>query len=111
LLPESNGRESTLEAFNRLTEQNAWFPFRAPDSSCEPTDADKADAALFDEWKDNYSKSAKNGAQTFKAFTKRWNLEVSRRFVEWSIGDEDIVQIQLKSEEQMLQYHDKLVAY
>jgi hypothetical protein len=48
LLPTSNSRESTMQAFNRLTEKSPWFPLRSPDDTSPATELDKAEAAFFE---------------------------------------------------------------
>jgi hypothetical protein len=65
LLPSGNGRKSTMEAFQRLTSNCEWIPFRFPDSSAPASEMDKAEASLYDEWMSNpntwYLRGAKTG--------------------------------------------------
>lgn len=108
LLPDNNnGRETTLQAFNRLNNQQSWIPFRMPDSQCPPTDVDKAEAELFDQWKDQYDLEATASTRTYHRFEKRWNNEVSRRFKDWTKGDDTIILLRLKSREQLVEYSKK----
>jgi hypothetical protein len=58
---EDDVRESTMDGFKRLTADNAWVPFRMPDSTMEATDIDKEEANYFNEQEGSYSITAKTG--------------------------------------------------
>lgn len=106
LLPQEGSRESTLDAFKRLTDKSPWIPFRPRDSAVPPSDIDREEGRLFDEWRPNYSRDPRaQPHKQFRQFAADWNVEVSRRFKAWSSG-ENIVQIRLKSEIQLQQYDD-----
>jgi hypothetical protein len=110
LIPETTGRrESTMQAFTRLTNRNVWVPFRLPNSAIAATEVDKEEESLFDEWMEarKYSVDVKTGPRSFKAFANDWNNEVSRRFSEWSKGDDSIVQIRLKSIALLQQFNEE----
>jgi hypothetical protein len=109
LLPTSSCRESTLDAFTRLTEKNPWFPIRSPDAATVANDTDKAEAAFFDNKSQEYSRHADLDAPNgYKAFEREWNNEVSRRFKAWSTGDDEVVQIRPKKWEYLADHFDKL---
>jgi hypothetical protein len=113
LLPTANGRESTIEAFQRLTNQNAWIPFRDPNSATPHSAIDRAEAELYDEWMSEgnprYSLSVLSGCRSFKAFERDWNNEVTRRFRLWSReGDEATVQLRYKSKLQLQQHYNRM---
>jgi hypothetical protein len=114
LLPTGNGKESTIEAFRRLTSQCQWIPFRAPDCATRPSDTDIAEALLYQEWMSDpdrsYNPTVKNGRRSFRQFEIDWNNEVTRRFKLWSSqGDQsDVTQLRYKSQLLLKQYFDKL---
>lgn len=110
LLPMSTSRETTLQAFTRLTEKNPWFPLRSPDSTTVATDIDKAEAAYFALKSPEYSPHADLDAPNgYKAFAREWNNEVSRRFKSWSTaGDDGAVQMRLKKWEYLVNYYEKM---
>jgi hypothetical protein len=109
LLPENSGTESTMAAFSRLTNNDVWIPFRSPTSRVPATEIDLEEATLFDEWMEErkYSVDNKSGRRSFKAFANDWNNEVSRRFREWSKGDDSIVQVRLKSIGFLQDFHEQ----
>jgi hypothetical protein len=109
LLPNTDGRETTLQAFSRLAGDQAWIPFRSPDSAAAATEVDKAEADYFEEKEGSYSLSAKTGPRSYKKFATDWNLEVSRRFKLWSREGEEseVVQLRLKSPKQLEEYFNK----
>ena len=107
LLPVDTGGESTIAAFQRLTNQFAWIPFRDPDSTSPSTEIDQAEAALFDDWMsaEKYNINATSGPWSFKAFERDWNNEVTRRFRLWSRQNEtDVVQLRYKSKLQLQRF-------
>ena len=106
---EDGGRESTLDAFKRLTSDNAWIPFRMPDSSMPETETDKAEASYFNEQQSAYSIKVKSGPKSYKNFAIKWNQEVSRRYKLWSKEDaeKDQIHLRLKSEIQLEEYYKK----
>jgi hypothetical protein len=113
LLPTGNGKESTLDAFRRLSSQSEWLPFRSPDSLTIKTDIDIAEATLYQEWmldeNRSYSPSVKSGRRSFKQFETDWNNEVTRRFKLWSTqGEDGIVQLRYKSQILLKKYFDEL---
>ena len=61
------------------------------------------------EWMEErkYSVDNKSGRRSFKAFANDWNNEVSRRFREWSKGDDSIVQVRLKSIGFLQDFHEQ----
>jgi hypothetical protein len=105
LLPTGNAKESTMAAFERLTNKRPWIPFRMPNSTQLETDVDKAEKALFDVMKDDYSFDAKTGAKTYKRFQIAWNLQASQRFHDWCQDGDDVVQVRLKSETFLRDYY------
>ncbi|MGL5936282.1 MAG: hypothetical protein ACRCZI_11755 [Cetobacterium sp.] len=109
LLPMTTGKESTLEAFKRLTDKSPWFPLRSPDSTTVATDLDKAEAAYFEAKSKEYSIHVDHDAPNgYKAFAREWNNEVSRRFKAWSSGDDVAVQMRLKKWEYLVDYYEKI---
>lgn len=106
LVPHDGSRETTLQAFKRLTNNTAWFPFRKPNSSTPATDTDREEASYFNEVKDQYDRDADTGPRTYRRFSQAWNDEVARRFQLWSTGDEDIIQLRPKSIVQLQQFFD-----
>jgi hypothetical protein len=108
LVSNDDGKESTLNGFTRLTEDNAWIPFRMPDSPVEATEIDKEEAAYFNEQEKKYSLKLKTGPKSYKNFAVDWNLEVSRRYKLWSqAGAADLVHLRLKSAAQLEDYYKK----
>ena len=112
LLP-TYGRESTLESFNRLTNDAAWFPFRSPDSSTPESDIDREEAYLFDKLVTDHGflRDAKSGPKAYARFALAWNNEVARRFKQWSEGDDSIIQVRRKSVIQLQKHYDKRQEY
>jgi hypothetical protein len=104
LLPDDTRKESTLQAFQRLTQQDAWLPFRSPRSTVRATATDEAESKLFAEMKDKYVGEGKLG---FKAFERDWNIEVARCFQLWLDGS-DFVQINSKTVKLLKDYHEEL---
>jgi hypothetical protein len=47
LIPNSDGRETTLQAFSRLAGDQAWIPFRMPDCASPANEVDRAEADHF----------------------------------------------------------------
>ena len=99
LLPEIQARESTMQAFQRLTNNQPWIPFHSavgPRSRLQ-----EAEIALFEEMaKDyNYKLSPRDSSgKGYKAFETAWNLEVAKRYRASVVdGDEDVVLIHRKS--------------
>ena len=107
LLPDTDGRESTLQAFHRLTQNQPWFPFRMPGSTTPETEVDKEEATLFDEWSDRYSIEVDTGTRSYHSFARAWNNEVSNRFKAWSQGNDAIVQIRPNTRELLVTYFKK----
>ena len=99
IMPDNTSKESTLQAFQRLSNNLPWIPFRSPNSETPETAIDKEEAELFDAWLEErkYCLEAKSGPRSFNAFHRDWNREVSRRFRVWSQGDEGIILIRCKS--------------
>jgi hypothetical protein len=108
LLPDVTGRENTLEAFQRLTCGESWIPFRSPNSSTEPTEIEKEESDVFERMQVNYQRDGRSTASNYKAFERDWNNEVSRRFRLWSRGDDSVIQIRVKSRQQLQQYFDDI---
>lgn len=106
-------RESTLDAFRRLTEEATWFPFRSPASTTPETAIDKEESALFDKLlgDNGFERLAKSGTKTFKRFEIAWNHEVAKRFKQWSEGDDEIIQVRRKTVVQLQQHYDKRTEY
>ncbi|CAB9522074.1 expressed unknown protein [Seminavis robusta] len=111
LLPDTNGKESTSDAFKQLSNHQAWFPLRSPSSSSPETDVDKAEAALFHEWSPTYNIDVATGPQSYHAFARAWNIEAANRFRAWSQGDEEVVQIRPKNREFLVQHYKDGLAY
>lgn len=99
LLPDDSiGKESTMEAFKRLTNQQPWIPFRAGDSTIPATDIDKEEAILFDEMEKNFDCIGDAPPyKSYHAFEKEWNQLATRRFKEWCNGNEAVIIPRLKS--------------
>lgn len=109
LLPSTTSKESTLQAFERLTEKNPWFPLRPPDSTSPATDIDKEEASYFANTSVQFQRHADlDSPHGYKAFEREWNNEVSRRFKEWTTGDEAIILLRLKKWEYLADYYDKV---
>jgi hypothetical protein len=111
LLPESNGKESTLEAFRRLSNKQPWIPFRLPGSESPADEVDREEAALFHELSSQYDRNLDGySARSYRAFERDWNNEVSKRFSLWSNGS-NIVLVRVKSRLQLQEYYDKLKSW
>ena len=90
LLPPTRNKETTMQAFKRLCNEQAWTPFRAGDSDVPATETDKEEAALFDEIMatNKYSATATPGAANgFHSLERDWNNEVAKRFKKWVNGE------------------------
>jgi hypothetical protein len=97
LLPEIRRSETTMEAYERLTNKQPWIPFNS--GNCTMTEVDRAEVDLFEEMRCDYSLSAPlrapNGLNSFKV---AWNLKVAERYKEKiETGDETIVLINRKN--------------
>jgi len=79
-LPRIVDRESTMEAWMRLTQQRPIVPFKSP--RLPLTELDKAEHALFDELQVNYSRHSAylGGVRGYKRFEAEWNTEVANRY-------------------------------
>ena len=102
LLPPGN-RESTLEAFKQLSNKRPWIPFRAPDSTVQPTEIDEEVYRLFDLWEKDFKIS---GTPNYHAFANRWNNHVTKTFKEWTKGATVIIP-RLKSALFLQQFKEK----
>jgi len=81
-LPATVNKETTLEAFNRLTQGRPWVPFKHPK---EPqTEADVAEHALFDELSKSHDRHAAclNSVKGHKRFAVEWDRQVANRYEE-----------------------------
>jgi len=78
-LPTVVNKESTMEAFNRLTQGRPWVPFKNPK---EPqTELDAAECALFDDLSKSHDRHAAclNSAKGYKRFAVEWDRQVANR--------------------------------
>ena len=81
-LPSIIDKETTMEAWCRLTQGKPIVPFKNP--SLPLTDLDRAEHALFDELQTNYSRHSAylGGVRGYKRFENEWNQHVANRFRE-----------------------------
>ena len=100
LVPEIRRRESTMDAFNRLTLQRPWIPFHS--GKGRKTAVDDEEEALFEAMKVKYNRRAPpRSHRGYYAFMNAWNVEVANRYRRKTEGEEDIVIINRKSIQQL----------
>lgn len=104
IVPEIYKRESTMEAFKRLTNHQQWVPFVVGGT----TVTDQVEAELFDSMHDRYRRDVTPSAnRRYRAFMNQWNLVAATKYKEFSEG-QNVVLINRKSVEQLQQYYDAL---
>jgi len=81
-LPKIVDRESTMQAWEQLTQQRPIVPFKNP--RLPLTDLDKAEHALFDELSGNHTRRSAHlgGMRGCKQFEAEWSRHVVNRFRE-----------------------------
>jgi hypothetical protein len=104
ILPLIRNRETTMDAFKRLTNQAPWIPFNVGGKD----DVDLEEATLFDEMHVHYNrKSAPRSNRGYFSFMKAWNIEVTNRYRHHVEGNIGVVLINRKSVNQLQDYYDK----
>ena len=104
LVPEIQRKESTMDAFKRLTLQRPWIPFHS--GSTEMTPMDHKEASLFAAMKGRYNrKAAPRSRGGYYAFMTAWNLEVTSRYQRQAQG-ESVILINRKSIQQLQEHYD-----
>ena len=111
-LPRVLDGESTMEAWQRLTQQRPIIPFKNP--RLPLTALDKAECALFDELQVNYNRHSAylGGVRGYKRFEVEWNNEVANRCREKlttldGMG-EDVQLVHRKTHLHLREHHDNL---
>lgn len=78
-LPVLREKESTFEAFLRLTDGQPWVPF----ANAAVTEVDKCEHALFDIMEPDYERrGALSGSKGHKSFARAWDQKVVDRYKE-----------------------------
>ena len=106
LLPEIQQRETTMEAFKRLTSQQPWIPFHA--GAGPKTKIDMEEEALFEQMKERHRRHvAPSAPKGYLEFETAWNIEVANRYRRSIEEGEDIILIHRKSREQLAEHFDR----
>ena len=107
--PEIQRKESTMDAFKRLTLQRPWIPFHS--GRTPKTALDREEEMLFETMKGNYNRRASpRGRAGYFAFMTAWNMEVAERYKRKAEGDESVILINRKSIQQLQQHYDTVEA-
>jgi hypothetical protein len=109
LVPEIRRKESTMDAFKRLTLQRPWIPFH---SGTGPRSlVDDEELQLFESMKGNYTrKTSPRNRGGYYHFMIAWNLEVANRYKRQADGDEEVILINRKSIQQLQEHCDAMDA-
>ena len=103
-MPQIIQRESTMDAFKRLTNQRPWIPFNVGGN----TKLDREEASLFDSLHSSYKrKSDPRANKGYFSLMKAWNIEVAERFKRHLEGDKSVVLINRRSVIQLQDYYGK----
>ena len=87
-------RESTLQCFKRLVNEEMWLPF----NRTHPSEEEAEELRLFRQWETLFKRRADvNARDGYAVFASKWNNEVARRFKLRVEGDEDIILIRRKN--------------
>ena len=105
IVPNIRANETTMKAYERLTNQQAWYPF----SDTPITKLDKEEFAQFDTMSEechrNVTPRSRQGRQAFAA---AWNVEVAERYKNYIEGDQSVILIRRKSVIQLQKHYDNL---
>ena len=102
--PKLLKRQSTRDAFDRLTGGKPWTPI-----SLTSNDAvDVEERRMFDKWYTDFDRNANlRSKKGYQQFVKKWNLEAGKRVLD-KMEDEAVVKIRRKSLAQLQQYYNEL---
>lgn len=104
LIPDIYRHESTLDCFNRLTDNQPWVPFHK--GTRVKTAIDIEEAAVFETMHVEYSRfrtpSANKG---YNSFETAWNQEVANR-LQRKLNGENVVLIYRKKTQQLQEHFD-----
>jgi len=99
--------ESTAKAFERLTNQQPWYPFHSSKTT-EPSAIHQEECLVFDTMQSRFKRGvtprSKDG---YQHFANEWNREVANRYSQLAEG-EDVILIRRKSAVQLQEHYDKL---
>ena len=85
LVPEIRKKETTLDAFKRLTQHQEWIPFNVGGTS----PLDREEQFLFASLQSSYNRHASPRAtKGYHYFMIQWNLEAAERYRKETIGEE-----------------------
>jgi hypothetical protein len=109
LVPEIRRKESTMDAFKRLTLQRPWIPFHS--GTGQKTLIDHKELSLFESMKVHFNRHAPpRSPKGYYAFMTAWNLEVAERYRRQSIGEDYVTPINRKSIQQLQEHYDRVEA-
>ena len=105
ILPTIEANETTMKAFERLTNQQAWHPF----ADTAITAIDHEEFSQFDAMEDKYKQNGRPGAcNQHHYFANAWNLEVADQCKRYIDGDDSVVLIRRKCATQLQKHYDTL---
>ena len=105
LVPEVRRKESTMDAFKRLTLQRPWVPFFKGTGT--KTAIDTEEEQLFEAMKSQYSRKASPRSKGgYYSFMIAWNMEVASQYKRQAEGEEDVIIINRKSIQQLQEHYD-----
>jgi hypothetical protein len=109
LLPKIRSRESTMEAYVRLTNEQQWIPFHSANPNCPKTAVDYKEETLFDAMEMQYIRSRQpRQNKGYYSFCIAWNLEVAKRYKRKIVdGEENVLLIHRKNVEMLQNHYDK----
>ena len=113
-LPAIVEKESTMEAFIRLTAGRPWVPFKHPRETQSALDA--YEYALFDLLEKNYDRfcAYPNSVRGYKRFEKEWDRRVANlyreKLTQLDGGEKELQVINRKTYLQLQQHYDNLAA-
>jgi hypothetical protein len=103
ILPLLRNRETTMDAFKRLTNQAPWIPFNVGGKD----EVDLEEATIFDQMHVQYNRRTTWSSRGYFSFMKAWNIEVANRYREHAEGNIGVILINRKSVSQLEEYYDK----
>jgi len=109
---ETRTPETSMQSFARLTNDQAWVPFRKMQASAPKTDLDMEEEGLFNKLHLDCKRNVPPGTPRHgcRDFELSWNVEVAERYRKKMEDDsEDIVLINRKSYIQLQEHCDDIV--
>ena len=108
LLPEVRKRETTMQAFSRLTRMQPWIPFYHGTGPL--TASQQEEVILWEAMSQDYKRKLPprhSSGKGYHSFMIAWNLEAGRRYKVLTVeGDDEVVLINKKSVIQLQEHYD-----